>query len=280
MIRFADSSMITTLKEIWQEAFGDSRAYTDFVYANLFTPDNTLVWVEDNHPVAMMTLLPATIHTAAGLCAARYVYGVATRRTHRGQGLSSALIRYANDLADQRDEAMVLVPSDSGLFEFYQKNGYHTAFYYKQLIIEKEQIDKYPRQSLPLYEPDARQYETMRVACFGRHGYVSWDEHAIDYRLRENAFAGGRCAMLTHNGDEYLVLYHIGDGTLFVKETTLSERNILPVLSGLAAEFGCDRVQARLPEWFDLPLEPRAFGMLYAKTPIIAEHPYLNLVLD
>ncbi len=280
MIRFADSSMTTALKEIWQEAFGDSRAYTDFVYANLFAPDNTLVWVADNQPVAMMTLLPATIHTAAGPRAARYVYGVATRRSHRGQGLSSALIRRANDLADQRDEAMVLVPSEAGLFHFYQKNGYHTAFYYKQLVLEKEQLDTYSHESYPTYEPDARQYKALRDACYGRHGYLCWDEHAIDYRLRENTFAGGRCAVLTHNGDEYLVLYHIADGTLFVKETTLSERNILPVLSGLAAEFGCDRVQARLPEWFNLPLEPKPFGMLYAKTPIDAAHPYLNLVLD
>ncbi len=280
MIRFADSGMTAALKDIWQEAFGDSRAYTDFVYTNLFAPDNTLVWVENNQPVAMMTLLPATIHTAAGLRAARYVYGVATRRSHRGQGRSSALIRYANDLADQRDEAMVLVPSDSGLFDFYQKNGYHTAFYYKQLVIEKEQIDTFPHQSLPLYEPDARQYMTMRDAYFGRHGYLSWDEHAIDYRLRENAFAGGRCAVLTHGGDDYLVLYHTTGGTLFVKETTLPEHNILPILSGLAAQLGCNRVQARLPEWFNLPLEPRPFGMLYAKTPVDAAHPYLNLVLD
>lgn len=279
MIRFADSGMIAALKEIWIEAFGDSRAYTDFVYNNLFTPDNTLVWVDNKHPVAMMTLLPCSIHTAAGLWATRYVYGVATSRSHRGQGLSSALIRHANDLADQRDEAMVLVPSSAGLFDFYQRNGYHTAFYYKHLVIEQPQILP-PLRRYSFTEPDAQQYLALRNEYFAQHGTLCWDEQAIAYRLRENAFSGGRCVVTTHNGIRSLVLYYTAGGTLFVKETTLTEQNLLPVLSGLAADLGCNRVEARLPEWFPMPLERKPFGMLHAKKPLDAQHPYLNLVLD
>lgn len=282
MIRFADSTMIPALRGIWQEAFGDTSAYTDFFYANRFTGDNTLVWIADGAPVAMMTLLPAKIQTADGFYPAQYVYGVATKKQYRGQGLSSALIRHANDLADQRNEALVLVPSSERLFDFYEKNGYRTAFYLKQLVIPAEEGKPKLPDQYTVADISAHQYKTLRDERFSQPGYLCWDEASLDYCLRENAFTGGQCVKISFpsQGTEYALMYYISNKTMFVKETTLDEESILPILSDFAHRMGCDHIHARLPEWFDMPLARKPFGMLYAKNPLQASFPYLNLVLD
>ena len=60
---------------------------------------------------------------------AAYVYAVATRKSHRGQGLCRKLMAFAENDLRSRFRCAVLTPGEPELFRFYEKLGYKTAFY-------------------------------------------------------------------------------------------------------------------------------------------------------
>ncbi len=280
MIRFADKAMIPWLKEIWQEAFGDDDAYISFFYDNRFTGSNTLVWLEAQKPVAMLTLLPAKIVVEDRLHPVKYIYGVATKAEYRGRGISTALLDYVKEQAERDKEWLALVPASESLFDFYKRLGYHTAFYLKELTIYNEQIKTAPKAVYSCSDLSAEEYRALRDSRFAKSGYVLWDVDAIDYVLRENRLVGGTAVKITLNGDSYLLLYRKKDHILQVRETSLNEDNLIPVLTGVALQEECHTIRVRLPEDFRADMPALAFGMLYAKSSIALTNAYLNLVLD
>ncbi len=280
MIRFADKSMIPSLKVIWQEAFGDDDAYISFFYENRFTESNTLVWLEAQKPVAMLTLLPAKIVVEGRQHPVKYIYGVATKAEYRGRGISTALVNYANEQADRNNEWLVLVPASESLFDFYRKCGYRTAFYLKELTINRAQIERAPKPEYRCSDIIAEEYKVLRDTCFAKSGYILWDVDAIDYVLRENRLVGGTATKITLGGDSHLLLYRKKDNILLVKETSLNYENLIPVLASIALQEECHTIRVRLPQGFKADTPAQEFGMLYAKSPVDLTDAYLNLVLD
>ncbi len=194
--------------------------------------------------------------------------------------MSSTLIRHANNLADEKDEALILVPSSDGLFDFYQRNGYRTVFFLKHLMQASELNAASQSPEYATFNLDAREYKALRDHRFAGAGYLIWDDAAIDYCLREHILTGGRCTKIVYDNQAYAALYHTIDKTLFVKETTLRDHCLVPILSDLARRHGCKQIHVRLPESSGIALPGKPFGMLYAKKSYQALQPYLNLVLD
>lgn len=281
MVTFADGTLLPALKDLWKEAFGDGDAYIDFFQRNRFTPQNTLVLSADGVPVSMLTLLPAELLTPNGSVPVRYVYAVATAKALRGRGLAGELLRHARQLADRSGQALVLVPSKERLFSYYEKHGFATAFYLKHLTWSAEELSDFIAADAPVFSPiDSARYKQLRDAYYSRPGYLCWDRAAIDYSVREHLLTGGFCSAVDWRSERYALLYQVREQTLAVKETTLGATALAPVLGALARSTNCLRVQVRLPEWFDAPAQRRAFGMLYARQPVVLPGAYLNLVLD
>ena len=280
MIKFADKSMQPKLKAIWQESFEDDELYLDFFYKNRFTEDNTLVWTEGENPVAMMTFLPAEMIIDGNPYRTKYVYGVATKPEYRGKGISTALVNYANKLAESNNELLVLVPSSERLFDFYKKCGYSTCFFIKELKINQKEFNQFPKLSYLAANISAEEYKALRDNSFMQDGYVCWDINAIEYVLRENDFCGGTTVKITHDSETYILLYCQKDDILFVNETNLSKEIIFSVLSDIAVREECKSVYVRLNESYDLMLDSRPFGMIYPKICINTSLAYLNLTLD
>lgn len=137
IIKFPTESDIPKLKEIWKEAFGDTDDFIDLFFSMAFSKSSSLC-VYDND------FLAASLYWFDGYVGnekAAYIYGVATKKAHRGRGFSSALIKRTHELLAKKGyQVSVLVPADAGLFNFYRRLGYTECCFIeleKQFFSEK-----------------------------------------------------------------------------------------------------------------------------------------------
>ena len=116
----ADSD-VTELKALWKEAFGDTDDFIGLFFSLAFSKDNSLCVYDNESLVASLYWFDGSV----GNEKAAYIYGVATKKSHRGRGFSSALIKSTHKLlADEGYCTAILVPADAELFNFYGRFGY------------------------------------------------------------------------------------------------------------------------------------------------------------
>lgn len=228
-IVYADPSMIPELTELWMEAFGDEREYVEFYFTNRFSGDNLLVWLEEERPVSMISLLPVCIHRGGEKIPARYVYAVATRQDFRRRGYAKELILWAKE---HLGVPLILEPAGEKLAEYYRRMGFSDAFFVREYDILKDRRERCAaretdtvaaaelsaglsfRKSLSrrywLLTITPSEYAGLRDACFAGEGYVEWDREGIAYALLENEFQGGYAYKVLHDGREDILLYRMG----------------------------------------------------------------------
>lgn len=298
-IVYADDSMIPDLIRLWMEAFGDEREYVEFYFANRFTKNNLLVYLEDGKAVSMISLLPVLLHDGGKKIPARYVYAVATKKSSRGRGYAKELILRAKRLLQ---EPLLLEPAGERLAEYYRKMGFCDAFSVREynLLKESETLQAVHENSnlvaaeIHVERPHILQqtqrywlltitpseYSEIRNAHFAGDGYVEWDKEAIAYALLENEFSGGFAYKVFHDEQEDIFMYCMEGEKLKITETTLSDEDILGVVEKLRIRPKeiLVRRPARNCSGITKRVSQRMFGMLLWEEQI--KEGYLNLTLE
>ncbi len=170
MISFAKEEHKNGIISLWQEAFGDSEEVVlDYMNA-LYTPDNMIVYTEGEKVVAMASMLAISCKAKKG----RYVYAVATAKSHRGKGLCKEVMSFVEKAARERGESfLILVPAEKSLFEFYEKMGYnHTVF-----------VPDYAEFNENGEILTTDEYYSIRESVFGGADLIGWDRETLDYIL-------------------------------------------------------------------------------------------------
>jgi GNAT superfamily N-acetyltransferase len=299
MIRFATKDMIPELKLIWKESFHDDDAYIDFYYENRFKGENTLVWLENERAVSMLTLMPAFLHESSGRKKVFYIYAVSTLPSYRGKGISSLLLQHANRITDGMT---ILVPATESLFNFYERNGYQPNFSRKVVnLVVHEEVDRFVSKRAnmegllkvseykenqndesvfgidieEIKPSDASKYKLLRDQAFGGEGYIEWDEPSVAYSIMENTFTGG----FTHLIDgKYIAMSRPFEGTLFIRETTLPSNYLKVYADTMVKRLSCKKIEIYLPSFSELPGRNERFAM--SCNLIGNQSSYFNLVLD
>lgn len=275
-ITFAKMEWIPELKQIWKECFHDEDSYIDFYFRDRFTEENMMVWLEDNVPVAMASLLPCTCWKKKnGLVlkqAVRYIYAVGTKPRYEGQGISTKLMKQIEELLNQNQEIGILMPAEESLISFYQKRNFYPAIRTKERFNDEAeqfalQISAIPDISIIEGQVLAKRYKQIRDHWLGTDGYIEWDEDAIDYAIKENALIGGLCFELVCEGENHIMMGYIDKEQFMVRETTLSDRQWDQYARTIANEFECSRI-----------LQKERFFMSTQKN--WAKTSYFNLALD
>lgn len=235
---FANETDREAVTDIWQKCFGDDRDYINLYLDNRFENENMLVIHEDGHPVSMASLLPVQITIDGEKRDARYVYAVATLPDYRKKGYASEILQHA---LEKYHEPLILQPADEKLRDFYRKMGFVEAFqkipYRIYDCTNTEQTKRWE-----ISDADARTYKMIRDRHFEKDGYVAWDENALAYAIRENAFCDGRTLILTEKEDageekhEEIIMYRVDEDGLRVVESTLDGNELLGILSQLLAD--------------------------------------------
>ncbi len=144
--------MITKLKQLWIQAFGDSPESVDAFFATGYAPVRSAVIYRDDRPVSALYWLDYRW----GEEKLAYIYAVATEEQFRGQGLGRQLMEQAHrQLREQGYAGAVLVPAEEYLVHWYEKQGYQVFFRAKRQEITAS-------TAIPVTRITAEQYAVMR----------------------------------------------------------------------------------------------------------------------
>lgn len=289
-------AQVPQLKALWKTCFGDSSAYIDHFFGQMFCPEHILIAVKDQTIVAMMMMLPA-IYTRHGAPPVRgaYIYAVATLPAHRGQGIMTALHDQAVTRAEQAGlDFLTLVPATPSLFAMYQKLSYQTC---SSLLHQTLTVNDYIPQAevtqiAPL--PCVAWCEQRTTYLASLRGSMALLAPAPHYSYEQITQFGGMILSVANKwGKGYLVGYRTVDThptqqnekvTLTVRETNLSPPAFDAAVTALGADTGACVIIRHRPT-AEVSARAIPYGMVRAvddsSTAWVNCPPlYMNLMLD
>lgn len=112
---------IPQLRELWKEAFGDSDVFLDGFFEHGFSDRRCRCIFDGDAPVTVLYWFDAEYRNQRFA----YLYAVATARSHRGQGLFSALLEDTKQvLTESGFDGILLHPATESLGKMYAKLGF------------------------------------------------------------------------------------------------------------------------------------------------------------
>ena len=171
MVDFARREDADILKSMWQRIFEDDEDTLDFFFDNVFIPENTLVWRDQNRPEAMLYMI---WNKEDGV----YLYALATEEKYRGLGIMSELIKKALDILTKKGaEYVFLIPASDSLFSYYKKYGFS-----KTIDVTSAKITS-GRESGDICLKDMDREALMQLVKmeWERECRPKWDEAVMEY---------------------------------------------------------------------------------------------------
>lgn len=121
------------VRRIWQECFNDTPQWIDMFFSKVYADENALVLDYKDRPVSSLMLQRYFMAFHGEEIAMGYIAGAATKRSERGHGYMSQLIKIALRHASHRGDCIVsLIPASRRLFFFYDRLGFSTVFYVRE----------------------------------------------------------------------------------------------------------------------------------------------------
>lgn len=129
MIQFADENTKPAVRSMWKEVFGDKDEYIDLIFDRKYQHDNTLIWLEDNVPVASLQMFPYKMRFYGEIVPFYYLAGLCTLPEYRNKGIMGQLIKKSFEVMMERGIPLsILVPAEDWLYGYYEKFGYTQTF--------------------------------------------------------------------------------------------------------------------------------------------------------
>lgn len=276
MVVNATPKMLPRMNDLWNRYFGDSQEYSSFFFQwHLIGEDkfeNQYVYIEDNQPVSMLSVLEADIICEQKVQRFWYVYAVVTDEQYRKRGYAGKVLEHVLKKAKEQNAAVGLVPANEKLYSFYQKAGFEPFFYHsvRQFVIhERAECEV----KLTALEPE--EYKKLRDMAYQKLTYVRWNQHAVEYALKENANMGGQAYGIA--GTPYFFLVCPAEEELLVRETNLPLDMLEIVCSLPGVKSGCKR--ATIIGAASSSEETVKHGMIYNYS-FESQSGYLGLALD
>lgn len=232
----------------------------DMEFAKDFTErffDSSATYVaEDGKLISMLYMFDCELFTNEEKLPISYVYAVVTHPEHRGKGYMKKLMDKAKEKAKEKGKAALIIkPSNDGLYSFYEKLGFKTTFYYNKFEHIKETKSK-----AELCFTDAKNYNKKREELLSKKPHVVWEE-MLEYIGENGKFFIGK---------DFCGLAEISDQTLFLREFLGNKDGLDALLSSLSL----DKAQVRT-EGIEKP-----FGMLCPLKAKASDKMYMGFAMD
>lgn len=144
---------LPALKNIWLSCFEEREDATELFFKRNKEAFHAYACETDGSIVSALYLIDCSL----GGKSVHYLCGAATLPEYRGNGLMSALIRYALDDAKRRgDRYSLLFPASDSLYGFYEKFGYQPARMVKSMVFDVAADRKTRSESPDLHALQAR----------------------------------------------------------------------------------------------------------------------------
>ena len=215
---------IPALRALWQEAFGNTEAFTDLFFTLGFSPERCHCILENDVPVSALYWFDCQLegHKLA------YLYGVATLKSHRGKGLATRLMWETHEILRQRGySGAILVPEQESLSPFYKKLGYEAATTVAEFSCDPGATP------LPLRQIGAAEYARLRDNVLP-NGSVRLASPML-------TFMANYCAL--YAGEDFLLAGEYIGGH-FIAQELLGNADAAP---GIVNALGCPKGHFRTP---------------------------------
>ena len=267
----AVSADIADLTALWQRAFGDEPEYTE-IFVNEFFVDgysNPVIRI-DGKVVCMLTLIEVSIRESGmPFTKGAYIHAAATDTAYRSKGLMRRLMEYTIELGIARGySALILIPANDGLFDFYANLGFKDTFYQYTAAYTADNSGRCELIDVDISDDDVwEDFYKAYVEYNSAQSLTAIKERGFfDYTMREYFCDGAMLDGVAVDGElmGYL-LYRIGDDEAVQIEQYIpsnpnfDQRNLRGIFEG-EIRLKCDYALAQ-----SMGVETAAtrFGMMY-----------------
>ena len=246
-IDYPVSAQIPALRQLWQEAFGDTDAFLGGFFDRVFSSDRCRCIFSGKEAAAALYWLDCNYNGKK----LAYLYAVATAEASRNQGLCRKLMEDTHALLQIRGYAgAILVPGDAGLFTMYEKMGY-------QVIPCMDTLTVNSSTPVVLNSVTPEEYAAARRNFLPYGGVIQEKENLALLALCANLYAGdGFLLAARREGDTVIGLELLGDST-----------NSAGIPAALGAAKGQFRIPGKKPFAMYHPLSdapaPTYFGLAF-----------------
>lgn len=212
--------MITDLKKLWKQAFGDSDAFLDSFFRVAYAPDRCRYLLEGSRLAAALYWFDCALDGRK----LAYIYAVATDEAFQNRGLCRRLMTETHDhLRAQGYAGAILVPGSRELFALYEKLGYRTCSHVDQITCAAG-------TPVPLRPIGTEEYAAARRALLPDGGVVQ-EGTTLDFLA---------CFAHFYAGDGFVLAATAEAGKAHIHEL-LGKVDAAGVVAALSAREGCVR---------------------------------------
>ena len=181
-----------SLQHLWQEAFHDPDSFWALFYEHGFAPDRCRCVTVDGVLAAALYWFDCSYQGKP----MAYLYGVATDKKFRGQGICRALMENTHSHLKYLGYAgAILVPAGEGLSQMYEKMGYTTCSYMTEFSAAAGM------EPVALREVDGEEFCRLRRGFLPEGGVVQ-EGDSIEFLENMSQFYAGEDFLLTVARDE------------------------------------------------------------------------------
>lgn len=149
MIRQAESTHTSLVRQLWKDVFGDKDSFLDLYFTKIYQAEQTLVCLHEGELLASMQLLPYRARVNGKTLSAAYIYAVMTSPPHRGKGYMHNLMLFAMQQLKKQEYAFAfLIPQEEYLFDIYAKYGFEKSFAVEEHLIDSSH-ERYSNYFVP-----------------------------------------------------------------------------------------------------------------------------------
>ena len=189
-------SLIPSMRALGKEAFGDDDAFLDVFFSVAYAPSRARCIVDGDTVVAALYWFDVALDGKK----LAYLYAIATKKTHRGQGLCRKLMDDVHArLKKQGYAGVILVPSEPSLFGFYAKMEYVSCAPMQALVVKAD------GEPLALRRVDGEEYARLRALLLPLGGVVHKGESIRFLEALESLYAADGLLLAAHEQDGRLV---------------------------------------------------------------------------
>jgi predicted acetyltransferase len=130
MIQQGKNKYKDALKEMWKLCFpDDSASFINFYFDRAYKNEETLVFIEENKPVASLQMIPYSLKNGTTISTVGYISGAMTHPDFQRKGYMGKLLNASFKVMQKKGyDYTFLIPQEEWLFDFYGKYGYIQAF--------------------------------------------------------------------------------------------------------------------------------------------------------
>lgn len=243
------TSQFSDLRNLWQEAFGDTEEFLNAFEATAFSADRCRCLTANGKVVAALYWFDC-LHMSRRMA---YLYAVATAKAFRRQGMCHKLMENTHHhLKKLGYEGMILVPGNDTLFQLYESMGYRTCSQIRTFRCTGSAEKIHPCRI------DKAEYAKLRRKLLPEGGVIQENENIDFLQTQAKFYAGSNFLLAAYEegntlygvellGDETVapgivqalgftegIFRTPGDGIPFAMYRPLSEHNLPPTYFGLA----------------------------------------------